>query len=211
MGPAIILLPIKERSMDQELVREFSKQWYIRGSWNTHYRGIPIWKNPMDMWILQEILFTVRPDIIIETGTHCGGSALYYSHVLDTLGLDTKIHTIDVEPKQPQAKHERINYITGSSLDEGIHAQIIGLTSDKKKVMVILDSLHTFDHVLKELELYAPLVSVGSYCIVEDTNVVEPMKAVFAYLKDHDDFVIDENCHKHVHTFNPNGFLERVK
>src|SRR3972149_5646131 len=160
------------------IINEFHKLYYysscIGGTWkNTKWMGVPIQKCPMDMIIYQELIYSIRPDIIIETGTKVGGSALFFANICEN-----------------------------------------------KKVMVILDSDHSEDHVLKELNIYSGFVSVGSYLIVEDTNISNspvygiegkgPLEAVFKFINNNDNFVIDKSKEKFYFTFNPNGYLLRL-
>lgn len=184
---------------------------------NTYWMQTLCLKCPLDVWIYQEIIAEVKPDLIIETGTHKGGSALYLAHVLDIIGKG-EIVTIDVEV-YPRPTHPRIHYVTGSSTDEAtIRSAVQGRKRDS--CLVILDSDHRRDHVLREMELLSPYVTLGSYMIVEDSNVnghptnkeygPGPYEAIEAFLKDDDSFEIDYSREKFLMTFNPNGYLKRV-
>lgn len=187
---------------------------------NTHWLGAPVWKLPMDLWIYQEMIHELRPDVIVETGTNRGGSALYMAHMCDLLGSG-RIITVDVKEYPGQPKHDRISYIVGSSIDEGVIAQIKAQIKPGEKVLVVLDSMHRKHHVDRELELYGELVTVGSYMIVEDTYLngypvyvsfgPGPMESIRQYLKTHSEFVIDKSREKFYVTWNPNGYLKRVK
>jgi cephalosporin hydroxylase len=184
---------------------------------NTTWMGVPCEKCPLDMWIYQEILHEVRPDLIIETGTRHGGSALFLAHMLDLLGKG-RIVTIDVEAL-PRPHHPRITYITGSSDDPDVVAGALPTAADVV-CLVILDSDHSKQHVLRELELLAPVVSVGSYLIVEDTNInghptfpefgPGPYEAVEEFLQNNNNFIVDDAREKFLMTFNPRGFLKRI-
>ena len=143
---------------------------------NMFWLGIPVLKTPSDMWMMQQVLAEVRPDYIVEAGTWAGGSALYFAHVLEGLGLDrSKVITIDIEDmtdgvsKQP-VWQRKVEFIHGSSTDPAVVERITNKVRGKR-VLVVLDSLHNADHVARELELYSPLVTPGSYLIVEDTNL----------------------------------------
>lgn len=178
--------------------------------------GVPILKNPMDLFIYQEILHEVKPDTIIECGTAAGGSALYLASVCDMIGKG-KIITMDISDYKDGPKHDRITYLYGSSVSEEIITQVKELSHGK--VLVILDSDHKKDHVLKEMQMYAPLVSADSYLIVEDTCInFDPMyndhgpgprEAVEEFLKTSKDFTVDVEREKLLSTFNPGGYLRK--
>ena len=156
---------------------------------------------------------------IIETGTESGGSALYLACVCD-LVQKGRVITVDIEDREGRPRHPRIQYLLGSSTAEEVVAQVRGQVGDRDTVMVILDSDHTRDHVLRELRLYSGLVTPGSYLIVEDTNVnghpvypefgPGPMEAVDVFLEENRQFVVDKSREKFYMTFNPKGYLRRV-
>lgn len=170
--------------------------------------------------VYQEILWEIKPDLIIECGTAQGGSALFLASICDLLNRG-KIISIDTEDRKGRPPHKRIEYWLGSSTLEEIAARVKTETEGKEKVMIILDSDHSKEHVLRELHLYSPYVSRGSYLIVEDTNInghpvlpefgPGPMKAVAEFLEGNPGFVIDEGKEKFFMTFNPRGFLLRVR
>ena len=214
----------KDPKFVQDIIDNFHKLYYYSsafcGTWkNTFWMGISIQKNPMDMMIYQEIINIIRPDYIIETGTKVGGSALFFANLCDIINHGEVI-TIDIDGKGKLPEHERITYLWANSVDEATINYINPKVKDKK-CLVILDSDHSKEHVLKELEIYSKMVSIGSYLIVEDTNCsghpvkgldgCGPMEAVKEFLKTHDNFKIDISCHKFYFTFNPMGFLVRVK
>ncbi len=184
---------------------------------NTKWLGTPVLKCPFDLWIYQELMTRVRPDVIIETGTHKGGSALYVASICDLLDHG-RVVTVDIKEKSGRPEHPRITYLTGSSTAPEIVSRIKEGT--KGAIMVILDSYHSRDHVLEELEIYGPLVTQGSYVIVEDTNMnghpshpkfgPGPWEAVEAFLGSHPEFRVDEDCEKFFLTMNPRGYLQRV-
>ncbi len=212
---------------DQKFVRDiidnFHKLYYysslIGGTWkNTTWFGVKIQKNPMDLIIYQEIINFTRPDYIIETGTKKGGSALFFADMCDII-KQGQVITIDIN-KDIQPVHRRISYLTGNSIDPNI-VDFVKQRIKDKKTMVILDSDHSKQHVLEELKIYSEIVSVGSYLIVEDTNcsgfpipslVGEgPMEAVKEFLEMNDNYKVDISCEKFYFTFNPCGYLVRVK
>jgi cephalosporin hydroxylase len=185
---------------------------------NTFWLGHHVLKCPLDLWIYQEVLHETQPDLIVETGTYQGGSALFLASMCDLLGRG-EVVTIDVDRRDDRPPHPRITYFTGSSISKGILRQVRRRAGGKPRVMVILDSSHARDHVLAELRAYAPLVTPGSYLIVEDTNLNDhpvdvhhgpgPAEAIAAFLADHREFVRDETREKFLLTFNPGGFLRK--
>lgn len=204
------------------IARQFALAYHDKPekTWlNTYWMGHRIWKLPADMWIYQELIFEIRPDLIIETGTAEGGSALYMAHLLDMVGHG-RIVTIDVEDFAGRPKHERISYLRASSSDVAALEQVLADAAGENTVMVILDSDHSQRHVLDELNLLAGLVSLGSYLIVEDSNVnghpvlpqygPGPMEALGEWLPNHPEFRVDQSREKFIHTFNPGGYLRRI-
>ena len=145
--------------------QEYGKSNVVMG---TFWLGTHVYKCPSDLWVYQELLHMTRPDLIIETGTHSGGSALYMASLCDLMGAG-RIVTIDVDPLDDLPEHPRIKYVKGSSVAPEILEQVRAEASAANGVMVILDSDHSRDHVRAELREYAPLVSEGCYLIVEDT------------------------------------------
>lgn len=203
----------------QDTIDEFTRIYYGPVSWpSVFWLGIPIQKNPSDLWIYQEIIFEIKPDIIIETGTFTGGSTLFMAHICDIIGKG-KIISIDTEPQSPP-KHNRIIYLHGSSISEEIVSEVKKNVQQNDKVLVILDSVHNKDYVLKEMTSYAGLVSIGSYLIVEDTCINNnpvfpgfgpgPMEAIQYFLETNRSFLSDLSKEKFFLTFNPKGYLKRI-
>jgi cephalosporin hydroxylase len=186
---------------------------------HTYWMGVPCEKCPLDLWIYQEILAEVRPDLIIETGTRFGGSALFMAHMLDILGKG-EIITIDIDDTIARPSHPRITYVHGSSSDAQLIESLLAGRHNEVR-LVILDSDHSKAHVDQELDLLAGQVSVGSYLIVEDTNInghptfaafgPGPYESVEQFLETHPEFVVDLSREKFLLTFNPRGFLRRVE
>ncbi|MCR8642781.1 cephalosporin hydroxylase family protein [Paenibacillus sp. N1-5-1-14] len=205
--------------MEQPALK-FMQHFFYSEVWKqTQWMGINTLKCPSDLFLYQEILTKVRPDIIIECGTFQGGSALYFAHICDLL-QNGRIITIDsiVQPNRPV--HPRITYIQADSGSIHTLMQVKVFIEPTDKVLVILDSDHFSEHVQKELALYHPLVSVGSYIVVEDTicdevsfefNNPGPKEAVTKFLEQHDDFEIDTSQHKFHWSFNWNGYLRRIR
>lgn len=198
----------------------------FENTWETTtFKGVKVLKNPMDLWMYHELIWRVRPNLIVETGTAHGGSALYLAHQLDMLGSDHKGHLISIDihgrelyPNRPP--HPRLTYVKGSSAEPALIDTIFRSVSHDDKIMVILDSDHRRDHVLMELKLLAPFVTRGSYLIVEDTNIngrpvvpihgAGPAEALEAWLPEHPEFVPDPSCERLHLTFNPGGYLRKV-
>ncbi len=202
---------------DCEVVDQFHRIYY--GSSALHraqWQGVPLYKYPADLWVYQEILWETRPDLIIETGTYAGGSALFLANMFDLLG-DGRVVSIDVQYRPGRPVHPRISYMLGGSTDAQTIATV--QASLAPRVMVILDSDHSQAHVARELELYAPLVTPGCYLVVEDTNVngrpvlpehgPGPAEAVACFLLDHPEFETDLSREKFFVTANPGGYLKR--
>ncbi|MGH2711243.1 MAG: CmcI family methyltransferase [Actinomycetota bacterium] len=191
------------------------------GTWkNTFWLGVATEKCPLDLWIYQEMLHELKPDLIVETGTRWGGSALFLASMCDLIG-NGRIITIDVDVPGKRPTHDRIEYLMGSSTSAPITENVREHAESAASVLVVLDSDHSRDHVMDELRAYAPLVTTGSYVVVEDTNVngnpvlphfgPGPMEAVDEFLRETEDFVIDREREKLLLTFNPRGFLRRLR
>ena len=186
----------------------------------TRWLGYPAQKCPLDLWIYQELLFETQPDVVVETGTCEGGSALFLATIMDLLGFG-RVITVDIKDGEGRPAHPRIEYVLGSSTDEEVVSRVHAGIPANARVTAILDSDHSRDHVSAELELYGPRVSPGCHMIVEDTNIngnpvlpafgPGPSEAVASFLASHDEFEIDHSCEKFFMTFNPGGYLQRVR
>lgn len=207
-------------------LRELSLQWIkesARHKWtyNFSWLGRPIIQYPNDIVAMQEIIWKVKPDIIIETGIAHGGSLIFSASMLALLDLcegkimsGRRVVGVDVDIRAHNRKEieahplaDRITMIEGSSIDESVIREVWNLVDQKQKVLVCLDSNHTNDHVLAELRAYAPMVSPGSYCVVFDTIIEDmpaemfpdrlwgpgnnPKTAVWEFLKQNPGFSID--------------------
>ena len=222
---------------------ESAKQFYdlsaeSKYSYNFTWMGRPIIQYPQDIVAMQEIIFSVQPDLIIETGIAHGGSLILYASLLELnaacggpaeasiLGVDIDIRTHNKEAIEAHPMSKRIEMVQGSSIATEIVDAVKAKAQGKQRIMVVLDSNHTHEHVLAELEAYAPLVTKGSYCVVFDTVVEDmpkgsfpdrpwdvgnnPKTAVWEYLKSHDEFEIDKSIqNKLLVTVAPDGFLKR--
>jgi cephalosporin hydroxylase len=197
----------------------FHRLYYDSAVWkDTYWLGVPTQKCPLDLWIYQELLHELRPDLIIETGTAHGGSALYMACVCDQLGRG-EIVSVDIYPIEGRPVHDRVTYVTGPSTAPEVVAEVQRLTEGREPVLVILDSDHGRDHVLEELRIYSRLVTPGSYLVVEDTDVnghpvfpehgPGPMEALEAFLAETEDFETDVTREKFFLTSNPRGYLRK--
>lgn len=202
-------------------------------SYHFSWMGRPIIQLPQDMMAMQELIWNIKPDLVIECGIAHGGSIIYYASLLElqghgeVLGIDRDIRPHNRQAIESHPMFKRISMIEGSSVDLGVVEQVRAL-AEGKKVILVLDSNHTHEHVLEELRLYAPLVSVGSYCVVMDTVVEDmpadafpdrpwglgdnPKTAVWAYLEENGDFEIDQQMNdKLLISVAPDGYLRRVR
>jgi cephalosporin hydroxylase len=217
--------------------------------YNYDWMGRPIIQYPEDIMSVQEMVWATKPDIIIETGIAHGGSIILSASMLALLDYCDAVEAGTVlDPSKPKRKvigididirdhnralieghpmASRIEMIQGSSVDSKVVAQVAEHVKGKQRVLVFLDSMHTHDHVLAELNAYAPMVTKGSYCVVFDTIVEDlpkdyfenrpwnpgnsPKSALFEYLKSHPEFVIDEEMHNRLMiTAVPHGHLKRI-
>jgi cephalosporin hydroxylase len=207
--------------------RTMTRLWELDLWQNMWWLGIPVLKTPSDMWMMQQLIAEVRPDFIIEAGTSFGGSSLYFSHILEGLGLDhAKVITIDVQDMTAEAsKHplwkKHVDFIYGSSVDPSI-ISMIGEQVKGATVMVVLDSNHAQHHVAQELTAYSPLVSPGSYIVAEDTALDGiplapgyrgPMGAVEEFLESDAGAAFEPDTAREAYlvTFHPGGWLRRTR
>ncbi len=239
--------PEIERSPD--VVADFTR-YYIDSDperiFAARFLGVPAFQNPADLWAMQEILAEVRPDFVVECGTGYGGSALFFALILQQVNPAGKVITIDLKPgiegavealkdrpelyRQVQALlRQRVEVVTSDTLDPGLLSRLRRRLQGRR-VIVTLDSCHNVDHVSREIEAYAPMVSVGGYLIVQDTIIDErpewiarfgrcpgytatggPGLAVRRFLAERTDFVSDRSREKFLLTFYPAGYLRRIR
>jgi cephalosporin hydroxylase len=217
--------------------RETNRNGY---TYNYSWLGRPIIQYPQDMIAMQELIWSIQPDLIIETGIAHGGSLIFSASMLELNAIcggsqDAEVLAIDIDIRDHNRKEiethpmfKRISMLQGSSIAPEIIEQVKAKATGKQKILVFLDSNHTHDHVLAELEAYAPLTSVGSYCVVFDTLIEDlpddmfkdrqwgvgnnPKTAVWEYLKTHSEFEIDKSIqHKLLITVAPDGYLKRSR
>jgi cephalosporin hydroxylase len=217
-GPAFIGA-VAEKKM-RSIAEQFHELYYDSWVWqHTYWMGVPTLKCPLDLWIYQEILFELRPQFIIESGTAAAGTALFLASMCDLLN-EGHIVTVDLKADPNRPEHPRITYLQGSSTAENIIGEIKKIAGDYSPVMVILDSDHSREHVLQELRLYSGIVTAGSYLIVEDTNInghpvlefhgAGPMEAVETFLSETNEFVPDREREWFFLTFSPKGYLKKL-
>ena len=205
-----------------DITREFHNLYVNRDEQSANWLGVYAKKCPLDLWIYQEVMFELRPDLIIECGTCAGGSAYFMASILDIINHG-RIITIDIDDYHLKPQHKRIEYLQGSSTSPEITQVVRKKVKEyeDKVIMVVLDSDHKMAHVLQEMQFYSELISLGSYLIVEDTNLnghpavpffgPGPMEAVDEFLKHNNNFIIDKNREKFLLTSNPSGYLKRIK
>ena len=210
-----------------------------RYTYNFTWLGRPVIQYPQDLVAMQEIIFQVQPDLIVETGVAHGGSLIFSASMLElnaacggpkdaqVLGIDIEIRPHNRLAIEQHPMAHRVSMLEGSSTAPQIVARVRKLARAKTRVLVCLDSNHTHAHVLAELEAYAPLTSVGSYCVVFDTLIEDmpadmfadrawgpgnsPKTAVSEYLRTHPEFEIDRSIqHKLLITVAPDGYLKRI-
>lgn len=220
----------------QQLSRDALAAAHARDYTHTwRWLGVPIIQLPTDVMVLQEIVWETRPDVIVETGIARGGSMIFFASLLELLGSGRVIGVeIDIRPHNRATIEEhplalRVDLVEGSSTDPATIGRVRDLVADATNVMVVLDSNHTHEHVLGELQAYAPMVSVGQFLVVADTSVEHlplptgerarpwapgnsPHSAMVEYLQSDDGFEADEAYNaKLLMTSTPGGYLRRVK
>ena len=209
-----------DKRLDRAAIDRAHDVLYESDAWiQAHWLGAQALKNPLDLWVYQEIMFETRPELVIETGTFRGGSAFCLASIFDLLGAG-EVVSIDIEPvRDDYPGHPRITYLGGrSSTDPDVLAEVRA-RADGKRTLVILDSDHSQRHVAAELAEYAQLVPVGGYVIVEDSNIGQirkdllpgPLEAIETFLATTNAFEIDRTREKFLITFNPSGYLRRVR
>jgi cephalosporin hydroxylase len=217
----------RQARMPIEKQKELMRLFHDIPVWqHTWFHNVPIEKNPLDLWMMQQLIYEIQPEFIVETGTWRGGSALYWAHTLNGMGLEnSRVITVDVgDFKATASGHplwkKYVTYFKGSSTDPAIVSQIADLVRGHK-TLVTLDSDHSMQHVYNEMKAYAPLVTPGSYLVVEDTHIdgvptqpqagAGPMAAVSRFLKEGGsrDFEPDPSREAFIMTFNPGGWLRR--
>ena len=207
-------------------------------SYNFSWLGRPIIQYPQDIVAMQEVIWTIQPDLIIETGIAHGGSLIFSASMLElnaacggspdaqVVGVDIDIRPHNRAAIEAHPMFKRITMIQGSSIAPEVLAQVKAAAEGRKSVLVCLDSMHTHEHVLSELHAYAPMTTVGSYCVVFDTIIEDlprdmypdrpwkpgnsPKSAVMQFLRANPGFEIDKSIdHKLLISVAPDGYLRR--
>jgi cephalosporin hydroxylase len=239
----------KPKSPDDALVTSFNR-YYLEGPgarkrvFDSKFLGVSLIQAPTDMWMFQEIITEVRPDLVIETGTANGGSAVFFAALLEQVNPEGKVITIDIKPmldasiqklasplrEQVDAlAKRRIEVIRSNSVEPSL-IESLAARAKGKTVLVTLDSSHCVDHVANELKLYSPLVSKGSYLVVQDTRLDDdpdwvkkwtgcpeghhlggPTEAVKEFLQSHSEFQVDRERERFLLTWYPGGYLKRIR
>jgi cephalosporin hydroxylase len=223
---AAAITPERQLELTRLIRDSFHQLYYNHCVTGGPWLGVTCWKCPLDLWIYQEIICELEPDLIIETGSAFGGSALYLATICDLVdhgrivSIDIK-NDANVPAGYVMPMHDRIAWLRGDSVSLEVIREVAEERAAVETAMVILDSNHKRGHVLRELKAYAPMVSVGQYLIVEDTNIgghpvlpdfgPGPWEAVGKFLEQQDDFRIDVGREKFLLSFNPGGYLRRVK
>jgi cephalosporin hydroxylase len=228
-----------ERGSATPRLRELTNEWFTesvkaRYSYNFTWLGRPVIQMPQDLMAMQELIWSLRPDLLIETGIAHGGSLIFYASMFELIGqgkvvgIDIEIRTHNRTAIEQHPMSKRIELLEGSSVDDDIVAKARAIASQHDRVFVVLDSNHTHDHVLRELELYSPMVTKGSYLVVFDTAIDDlpdeiyqdrpwgrgnnPKTAVREFLTNSDRFVVDDEIDSRILlTVAPGGYLRCVK
>ncbi len=215
---------VAHRETPERIARKFNELYYrVDVGHRTYWLGVQTLQTPTDMWAIQQILYEVRPDYIVETGTWHGGSALFHAMVLQQVNPEGRIITIDIHPQVEQANQnplfrQTVEVWTGSSTSPQTLARLVPRVRGRR-TLVLLDSNHAREHVAEELRLYGPLVSAGSYMIVHDTNLygegvppeTGPQEAVREFLATHPEFQVDDSREAMMLTFSSGGYLKKVR
>jgi cephalosporin hydroxylase len=184
------------------------------------WAGVPMLKHPVDAWIMQEIIWKVKPDCIVELGTAFGGSSIFFCHMLDMLGAGIVV-SVDEDHSRCTVRHDRLTLVTGDTRNPRVIADVKEWAA-ANKTLVVHDASHEADVVLKDLRNYAGLVDLDSYFIVED-GIVDlfeppvgwarpgPHDAIKRFLKEDKRFRVDSACERFGMTYNPHGYLRRIE
>jgi cephalosporin hydroxylase len=216
------------------LARQWTKNMWNSSLWKqVHWLGVPVLQWPTDLILMQELIATLRPNCIIETGLYLGGTSVFYASILKLLGIPGRVISVDIQV-HPQARQnveasayrDRIDLIEGDSKSEAVHRELQRQLAGEKNVLVSLDSDHSYAHTLGELRAFSRYVPVGGYMVLFDTicrdladtpngdpawTMDSPMTALEEFLAENQNFQTDPAWEKFQVTFAPRGFLKRVK
>lgn len=209
------------RGRPQQVIDAYHRWYHKNGTTtynDTRFLNVLVQKSPLDLWVMQEIIAEVKPDVFVEMGTFKGGSAYYFASLFELMGRG-RVVTVDIEDLPGKPTHPRIKFLLGSSTSDEILAKVKAEIKPFESVLVDLDSDHHMPHVLNEINRYSSLVTPGSYLIVEDTHFNNhpilprfgpgPMEAVQEFLKTHREFQVDPKREKFGMSFNRGGYLRR--
>ena len=200
----------------REWVERYQRDVVLR---QVQYRGVPSWKNVLDLWVYQDIIWECEIDVVIEIGVRCGGTTLWLSDTLRNLrGPDARVIAIDVTAPEIELPGN-VELLVGDSLSPDVVREAARL-SEGRRVLVLADGNHAADHVFQEMQQYGPLVAVGSYFVAED-GIVDvmgwsdytpgPLVAAQRFVVSNDQFEIDRSREKFLLTYCPEGFVRRVR
>lgn len=229
-----------EKMGNDAVLRQKSLDWMLHAdkykyTYNYAWMGRPIIKFPNDILIQQEIMWELKPDLVIETGIAHGGSIIFTASMMEMMGIPGEVVGVDIDIR-PHNKHaidnhpmkKRITMYEGSSVEPNIIDKVKNHTIGKRCVMVILDSLHSHNHVYQELCAYAPMTTIGSYCILPDTFIEffpkgyysesrpwdvgdNPYTAMRSFMDQNNSFEIDKSrTNKAMITETIDGYLKRI-
>lgn len=212
----------RRKPTDRDRVNERFFERLVRHTNNfsrVTWLGRPVWQNILDLWVIQETIWEVRPELLIECGTYQGGSAYFYAQLFDLM-RQGRVITIDIE-RAHRLDHPRVEILQGSSVDAAVVERVrTAVTAARGAVMVILDSDHAAGHVRRELELYAPFVTPNSFILVQD-GVIDvlpffragrpgPLVSIKEFVERHPEFDVDtERSQRFLITHHPYGWLRR--
>lgn len=229
-----------DKQLEETAKKTLNEMNRVKYAYNFFWLGRPIIQIPQDLQAFQEIIWEVKPDLIIETGIAHGGSLIFSASMIalleycgeiekgDVLGLDIDIREHNKKAIEEHPLSKKITMYEGSSIDPKMIEKVKLFAKNKKRIMVFLDSNHTHEHVLEELRAYAPLVTIGSYCVVGDTGIEDveqdliidrnwgkgnsPKSALKQYLQEDNNFIIDKYYEtKILMTGSSDGYLKRIK
>jgi cephalosporin hydroxylase len=187
------------------------------GQREPRWRGVRVIKFPSDLLIYAQVMFKRQPDVLIETGTAYGGSAMFFGDMMELIGNGGHVYTIDISPRtdKPLPQHPRVTYIKGSSVDDEIVERVKESIQDKS-VMIVLDSDHSASHVAREMDIYGAMTSVGQYMVVEDCwthrpGPYSPYSAVVRYLKEHPEYKQVDLEKQFIFAMTRGGWLRRIR
>jgi cephalosporin hydroxylase len=228
VAATVILARELEPAFDKLAIERVQYLAQERQEFKNRWLGVGVIQYPSDLITYATLLYRVKPEVVIETGTNYGGLSVFFATVMENINPSAKIVTVDIDSSKWDQEVatgritpkmlERIVFVKGDSVSTAVLDRIQGLTQGKRG-LVLLDSLHTKEHVLKELKLYSPFVSPGSYIIVNDTHLEMmkfmdtgsgPLRAVQDFLKENKEFAIDPDLPGTLLSCAPSGFLRRI-